>query len=370
MRPCYLAAVSDKSPTWPASDRATEFVKDHIAIDSLMAPTFMGLPNEDMFEEYHDRGIAAGITATGMTSSISPASFIETSRVTSGFLRHIHAADQYTVVRRASEIRAAHEQGRHGFFFQAQNAECLDNNPELMMPLIKELGIGTLMLVYNERMRGGDGCYVEPQYQMPVAAFGKRVIEACHAHGVIFDTSHAGEATALSAIEHSQKVAPGVPVIETHTALASMYDSPPGEERIRAISDERIQAIGATGGTIGIVMLPWLLISPAAPETRPEHVVDRIDRVRDLAGIDAVALSSDDTYEWTGLWNFAAENLHMYDDGGNTELALEVSSHDVGEPAKIYPAITDEMWQRGYADEDVAKVLGGNLMRVYEQVWG
>ena len=37
---------------------------------------------------------------------------------------------------------------------------------------------------------------------------------------------------------------------------------------------------------------------------------------------------------------------------------------------KIYGAIVDEMWKRGYKNEDVGKVIGGNLMRVYEQVWG
>ena len=40
------------------------------------------------------------------------------------------------------------------------------------------------------------------------------------------------------------------------------------------------------------------------------------------------------------------------------------------EAAKIYPAVVDLLWENGYSNEDVAKVMGGNLMRVYEQVWG
>ena len=362
--------MSHNSPTWSATDKAKQFVKDHIAIDSLMAPTFMGMNSEEMFEEYHDRSLAAGITVTGMTTSISPADFQETCRVTSQFLRHILPAECYTVVRTVGDIRRTHESGKHGFFFQAQNCECLNNKPDIYMPLLKELGLGTLMLAYNERMRAGDGCFVVPEQQLPVSGYGKTVIDACHKYSVIFDTSHASEPTALSAIEYSQKVAPDKPVIETHTSPAALYDSPPEEKRIRAISDERIKAIAATGGTIGIVMLPWLLIAPEAPETRPEDVVDRIDHIKNLVGIDHAALASDDTYEWTNLWKFTAANLQMFDDGGLTLKALKVSSNQVGEPGKIYAAIVDEMWKRGYSDEDVSKVLSGNLMRVYEQVWG
>ena len=40
-----------------------------------------------------------------------------------------------------------------------------------------------------------------------------------------------------------------------------------------------------------------------------------------------------------------------------------------GEMAKILPAITDELWKRGYKDEDIRKIYGGNKMRVYRQVW-
>jgi membrane dipeptidase len=60
----------------------------------------------------------------------------------------------------------------------------------------------------------------------------------------------------------------------------------------------------------------------------------------------------------------------MYQDGGLTETVAKLSPGGSGEPSKIYAGTVDALWQAGYSDEDIAKILGGNLMRVYSQVWG
>jgi membrane dipeptidase len=49
--------------------------------------------------------------------------------------------------------------------------------------------------------------------------------------------------------------------------------------------------------------------------------------------------------------------------------AFKSGADGCGELAKILPAITDELWKRGYKNEDIAKIYGGNKMRVYQQVW-
>lgn len=60
----------------------------------------------------------------------------------------------------------------------------------------------------------------------------------------------------------------------------------------------------------------------------------------------------------------------MYQDGGITMQAAKECPTGAAEPAKIYPAIVDGLWKKGYSDEDVQKILGGNIKRVIEQVWG
>jgi len=60
----------------------------------------------------------------------------------------------------------------------------------------------------------------------------------------------------------------------------------------------------------------------------------------------------------------------MYQDDGQTMAAAKNKPTNLSQAAKIYPAIVDLMWESGYSDADIKKVLGGNLMRVYGQVWG
>lgn len=367
-----------QSTTWPASDKAKQFVKDQFAIDSLSAPLvdFMAYPEQ--WNEYNHRQLEVGITAIGRTASALYYGFNQTCREVHGQLKYIYAEpENFAVVRTAGDIQRVHEAGKLGFLFNSQGSACLENNPDFYMPLIKNMGFGTLHLTYNGRYRAGDGCYLPYEVQGPVSDYGKAVIDACHKNRVIFDTSHASHPTAMTAIEYSHKTAPGVPVIESHTAPSGLFERSVGgktfpEGRDRSISDERIQAIAATGGTIGIVMLPWLLIRTDAPQTRPTDVVERIDYVKNLVGIDHVALASDDHYDYEVMWSVVAANPDSYDDGGVTQAYVEAGEFatDTAEPGRIYPAIVDEMRNRGYSDEEVAKVLGGNLLRVYEQVWG
>ena len=59
----------------------------------------------------------------------------------------------------------------------------------------------------------------------------------------------------------------------------------------------------------------------------------------------------------------------MYADNGYMVNAFEKGATGCGELAKILPAITDELWKRGYKYEDIKKIYGGNKMRVYREVW-
>ena len=98
-------------------------------------------------------------------------------------------------------------------------------------------------------------------------------------------------------------------------------------------------------------------------------IVRAIDITVELVGIDHVGLSSDDTYCWTSMWEIAAKHPEWWQDDGQTQEAAKNKPSGAAEPAKIYPAIVDLLWKKGYSNEDVSKVLGGNLMRVYKQVW-
>ena len=67
--------------------------------------------------------------------------------------------------------------------------------------------------------------------------------------------------------------------------------------------------------------------------------------------------------------DFAKKNADLYNDGGYMLEAFDKGATGSGELSKILAAITDDLWKRGYNDKDLAKIYGGNKMRVYAQVW-
>lgn len=352
-----------ESKYFDASEKAKNFVRDTIAIDSLAACVDQGWPREELFEEYHSRAIEAGIDIIGMTTSYGQNDFMTMQNQAAHFLKHINAdQERFGIVRNAGDIRKFHEEGKHGLFFCAQGCELLNNNPEHYAPLVKNAGIGTVALAYNERFRAGDGCLVENADK--VTYYGQMVIEALHKNQIFLDLSHASEATALSAMEYSKKVAPETPVIYTHSTPLAICDI------YRSITDAEVEMCASTGGVINIVTLPWFIVDPRAMETTPADILKAINYVRDLVGIDHIGISSDDAYSWEPVWDWARTVPEMYQDGGLTEYAAKQKPCGSAESAKVYPALVDLLWSDGYADEDIKKILGGNLMRIYEQVWG
>lgn len=356
--------MGHQSKYFEASDEAKSFVKDQLMIDSLTAPVSFGWPREEMFEEYHGRAFDAGIDVIGMTVSAGSHTFVDLVRQASQFFRHIHQDEKLEVVNNAAQLRAARADAKQALFFNCQGCECLDNNPDYYMPVVKGLGIGTMALAYNERLRAGDGCLVPTDEAGAVTMYGKQVIDAMHKYRVILDLSHGSERTALSAIEYSQETAPDKPVIYTHSNPRRVYDF------YRSISDEEAKACAATGGVVGVVTLPWFIDHYLTEETTPEMIVRAIDITVELVGIDHVGLSSDDTYCWDSMWAIAQKHPEWWQDDGQTAEAAVNKPSGSAESAKIYPAVVDLLWKKGYSDEDIAKVLGGNLMRVYAQVWG
>lgn len=356
--------MGQESRYFDASDEAKAFVKETIAVDSLVACVNEGWPREEMFEEYRDRAIETGVDVIGMTVTGGSHTFDDLRKQASRFYQHIESSNRIRVVRSGSDIENARANGQQAVFFNCQGCECLDNKPDLYMPLLRGLGVGTMALAYNERQRAGDGCLVPHDQAGAVTAYGKQVIDAMHKYGVILDLSHGSETTSLSAIEYSQETAPEKPVIYTHSNPRRVYDF------YRSISDAEAKACAATGGVVGIVTLPWFIDHYLTQETTPAHIVRAIDITVELIGIDHVGISSDDAYAWEPMWDIAIAHPEWYQDDGQTLEAAQNKPTGSAEAAKIYPAVVDLLWKKGYSDEDISKILGGNLMRIYEQVWG
>jgi membrane dipeptidase len=148
--------------------------------------------------------------------------------------------------------------------------------------------------------------------------------------GMIVDVSHSADKTVFDILEVS-----AAPVIASHSGIRARRDFN------RNLTDEEIRAIGAHGGVVGVVFLPYFLREPES-EASVEDVLDCIDHIVQLVGPDHAAFGSD------------------FDGFGGALRGLE----DV---AKM-PALTAGLRRRGYAGPDIEKIAGLNFLRVWDAV--
>jgi membrane dipeptidase len=267
--------------------------------------------------------------------------------------------DDLQLVRRAADVELAKQLGRLGIYFHLQGADPIEDNLDLI-DLYKALGVGVIQLTYNVKNRVGDGC--EERTDAGLSRFGIRLIERLNGARVIVDCSHTGLRTSLDAIEHST-----APVVLSHSNVASIHAS------ARNASNELIDAIGKCGGVVGIAGFPAMVAGTTTPSL--DQFIAHIDAIVQRIGIDHVALGID--YYW-GQSGVASDEdaTRSYNDAvgaGRWSAAYPPPPHHYPtgiETPRSLPNLTCRLFERGYSENDVRKVLGGNWLRVMRGVWG
>jgi membrane dipeptidase len=263
------------------------------------------------------------------------------------------------LVRRAGDIEIAKQSGRLGIYLHSQGADPIEDNLDLI-DLYKALGVGVFQLTYNIRNRVGDGC--EESTDAGLSRFGVKVVERLNKARVIVDCAHTGQRTSLEAIDCSS-----APVILSHSNSAAVHASP------RNVSNELIDAIAKSGGVIGVVGFPAMVAVTTKPSL--DHFVAHIDAIVQRVGIEHVGLGID-YYVWQA--GVASDEVAMR--GYKEAIRAGTWGSAYPPPPHYYPAgietprtlpnLTQALLQRGYAENDVQKVLGGNWLRVMRTVWG
>lgn len=255
-------------------------------------------------------------------------------------------------VRQTEDIEAAKEYGKLGVILGLQNTAAIEEDLELI-PVLKGMGIRVMELTYNERNYVADGCL--ERVDAGLARFGIEVIKRMNEHGIVIDVSHAGPQSTLEAIQRSER-----PVAAMHSSPEALYDYPGNK------TDEQIKRLADKGGVFGCSFWPFL--HKKGMKAKLSDYVDSIDYVVDLVGINFVSIASD------FFFNRYKKELQKHLGGrGKPWWTIEVDwpvemPEGVREP-EDYPNITAELVKRGYSERDIMKILGGNLMRLFEQVW-
>ncbi|MFD0672798.1 dipeptidase [Cohnella sp. GCM10027633] len=255
----------------------------------------------------------------------------------------------------AEDIRKAKRQGLKAGIVTAQDPTGLGKNLELLESL-HAFGLRVLQLTYNNQNAIASGCM--ELSNGGVSNYGMTFIAKLNELGIVVDTSHCGKQTTLDACRLSKQ-----PVIASHTGVEAIYP------HRRCKSDEELQAIAATGGVIGVFAMPWF-VHEDPNATTIEHVLDHIDYIVKLVGVDHVGIGTDwpmSDVAWSLVYfkeHIAPKLGFAKGDGPSTETVRGLEQYG------LFINFTRGLVSRGYSDEDIGKIIGGNWLRVFEQVWG
>jgi len=368
-----VALASVESKTWPASDKAKQFVKDTVVIGFFASPYGTGWTKDEHLHDYTQRSRDAGITGHDMTlaaGSYTWDQYLNELKIYRNTMAQ--TPDKYIYVRSVRDIEAAHIQGKTAVIWNTQTSTILDGDLK-KVALLKELGIASMILSYNDLFRAGSGSLAEYNgIKVGVTPWGLQIIGEMVKHGIVVDLSHMGPKTTNGIMDHMEKNYPGVPFVYSHSLPIGLYkDEPKATKKgcYRNITDEEAIRTAKSGGFVSPTFTEWMMDGIWPDDITPVQAADMIDYYVKLVGVDHVGIASDDMFTTEPTMNFVNANPNLYNDGGYMVKAFKNGASGCGELAKILPAVTDELWKRGYSNEDIAKVYGGNKMRVYQQIW-
>jgi membrane dipeptidase len=257
-------------------------------------------------------------------------------------------------INNAGEMARAREDGKFGILYGLQSSAQFETLEDVNR--CYGLGQRVSQLSYNYRSLVADGAF-EP-YDGGVSEWGGKVIERMNTVRMAVDIGHASDKTKLDALAISK-----APVILSHGNCRALI---PGG--LRASTDDAIRKLAAKGGVMGISDIAFM-VKGTEPVTI-DDVVDHYDHVRDLVGIEHVGVGSDAGIESNDLAgpekvkSILASADKRYQIHGSHEVVAGMEG-----PNRMWELCT-ALVRRGYTDEHIQLVLGGNWARVLKEIWG
>jgi membrane dipeptidase len=330
-----------------SESKANDLYQESVVIDGLNVSNWQ---SPAVYESLHD----GNVTAINATIAVWEHYTEAMDNISQWLRRFRERSDTVSQVTTVQDILDAKASGRTGVIFGWQNATPIENDLD-RLDLFYRLGVRIIQVTYNERNLLGNGCWERTDEGL--SNFGTDAVKEMNRLGILIDLSHVGDRTTLDTIELSEQ-----PVACTHSNARSFVDNR------RNKTDDALKLLAEKGGVVGATAWPAFL-----RKGWESTVVDFGDAIEDMVeriGIDHVGIGTDFTQEQTSEWfdvlmsqqgtKFSPRRLGYPD----------VPSHPEGveTPDKL-SNISAELLGRGFTDEDVSKVLGGNWLRMLREVW-
>ena len=259
-------------------------------------------------------------------------------------------SDRFAICRSYREILEAREQKKIAFLLTMEGVEPLGADLGLLR-VFYELGLRSLCLTHARRNAAGDGGLfaASGSPRDGLTPFGRDLIRECEKLGIIVDLAHISPAGFDDILEITTK-----PVIISHTNARKFYDIE------RNVTDEQIKAVGGRGGVIGINAV---LVSPHKEEATLDRYIDHIEHVRDLIGIDGVAIGFD-FFEFIYRQWSEPEQIAFQEKFTHAHFVPELAKHSHSRN------LTRRLIERGFNDGEIERILFRNWIRILEQWLG
>lgn len=299
-------------------------------------------------------------------------------------------AQSFILIRSAADIDQAQKENKIAVFATLAGGRPLQGkaNLNLLSSLrsLYRMGLRSLQLTGNNRNRLADG-FGQTRTRGKLTNFGRQIVTECNRLGILLDTAQLSDYGFYDLVEH----AGGRPVIDSHSCAAEISSAVSDREGIatRNLSDKRIKTIADTNGVIGVNFRAALVAGEKESATI-DDLLRQIDHIVEIAGINHVALGPDYCSFKTPV---DREKVIAF---GN--LGPDACDFDYKTPysSEKYPGLVDGVWygyrkndfvedvsemesfsniipalkNHGYSEDDLNKLLGENMIRVYKEILG
>lgn len=258
--------------------------------------------------------------------------------------------------RTIADVRAAKANGQIAFVPCLETATPIENELD-RLDILYGLGVRSCGIAYSEANSLGSG--LREARDAGLTELGRLAVRRMDRLGIAIDISHAGDETSRETIAVSEH-----PVFITHAGARALWNTK------RMKPDDILLACAERGGVIGISAAAHTTLTERHPLHSLESVMEHFEYVARLVGIEHVAFGPDTFFgDHVGLHRYFAKQFSLAASRGGREIQEVEYVDGIENPGESFPNIVRWLVSHGYRDEDIAAVIGGNVMRTLALIW-